>query len=123
MPKFKAGDKIRRKNNTTIIKTIGHIYSDGYALYDGHLLYFKEQDEWELVPDKFDISKLKPFDEVLVRDFDSEVWEIDFFSKLLDGKHFKCHGSSYVQCIPYKGNEHLHNTTNTCHPFYKTWEK
>ena len=57
-PYFKVGDKIRHKKNNTIIKTISHIYSDGYALYDGHLLYFKEQDQYELVPDKFDISKL-----------------------------------------------------------------
>ena len=122
-PCFKSGDTIRHKKNKAIIKTIGYLDKDNYVLYNGHILFFSEQDQYELIPNKFDISKLKPFDEVLVRDFDSEVWEIDFFSKLLDGKHFKCHGSSYVQCIPYKGNEHLHNTTNTCPPFYKTWEK
>lgn len=119
---FKVGDKIRRKNNTTIIKTIGHIYSDGYALYDGHLLYFKEQDEWELVPNKFDIATLKPFDQVLVRDFDDETWEINFFSRLLDNKHFKCLDLSYVQCIPYEGNEHLLGTTDSCDDYFKTWK-
>jgi hypothetical protein len=123
LPKFKVGDRIT--NGKTYIK-IGYIDDEYY--YDvnrniANRLFIKNQDEWNLVPSKFDISKLKPFDEVLVRDFDSEVWEIDFFSKLLDGKHFKCHGASYVQCIPYKGNEYLHNTTNTCNPFYKTWEK
>jgi hypothetical protein len=121
-PKFKVGDKIRHKKNNNIIKTISHIYSDAYALYDGHLLYFKEQDQYELVTDKFDISKLKPFDKVLVRDFDNETWEINFFSKLLDGKHFKCLDLSYVQCIPYEGNEHLFNTTNKCDEFFKVWK-
>lgn len=122
-PYFKVGDRIRRKNNTTIIKTIGHIYSDGYALYDGHLLYFKEQDEWELVPNKFDINTLKPFDQVLVRDFDDETWEINFFSRLLDNKHFKCLDLSYVQCIPYEGNEYLRGTTWLCKDYFKIWEK
>lgn len=75
----------------------------------------------ELVPNKFDITTLKPFDQVLVRDFDNEIWEIDFFSRLLDRKHFKCHSASYVQCIPYKGNEHLHNSTNACNDYFKTW--
>lgn len=125
-PIFKKGDKVRVKKGfpePRIARIIEDVCDTFYTLVSVGKIDFTDQNNWELVPDKFDISKLKPFDEVLVRDFDSEVWEIDFFSKLLDGKHFKCHGSSYVQCIPYKGNEHLHNTTNTCHPFYKTWEK
>lgn len=122
-PCFKSGDTIRHKKNKAIIKTIGYLDKDNYVLYNGHILFFSEQDQYELIPNKFDTSKLKPFDEVLVRDFDSEVWEIDFFSKLLDGKHFKCIGASYVQCIPYKGNEYLYNTTDACNTFYKTWEE
>ena len=121
-PYFKVWDKIRRKNDKTIIKTIYYVYHDSYALCDNHLLYFKEQDEWELVPNKFDVTTLKPFDKVLVRDFDNETWGINFFSKLLDGKHFKCLDSSYVQCIPYEGNEHLYDTTNKCNNFYRTWK-
>lgn len=121
-PYFKIGDKIRHKNDKTIIKTINYIYHDSYALCDNHLLYFKEQDEWELVPNKFDVTTLKPFDKVLVRDFDNETWEINFFSKLLDGKHFKCLDLSYIQCIPFEGNEHLYDTTNKCDEFYRNWK-
>lgn len=122
-PKFKVGDRIT--NGKTSIK-IGYIDDEYYYEISRNIasrLLIKNQDEWELVPNKFDILKLKPFDKVLVRDFDNEVWDVDFFSRLLDGKHFKCLGSSYVQCIPYKGNEYLHNSTDTCNDYFKTWEK
>ena len=121
-PIFKVGDRIRNKKDKTIIRTINYIYRDSYGLYDLHLLYFKEQDDYELVPDKFDINTLKPFDKVLVRDFDNTPWEIELFSRLLDGKHFKCLDVSYMQCIPYEGNEHLLGTTNDCDESFKTWE-
>lgn len=125
-PKFKVGDKIRHKKNNTIIKTITHIYSDGYALYDGHLLFFKEQDQYELVTDKFDISKLKPFDKVLVRTDNKQVWSIQFFERLNNRlkDSFICMGGwRYHQCIPYEGNEHLLNTVNDCEDYFKTWQK
>lgn len=123
-PIFKKGDKVRVKKRfpePRIARVIEDVCDTFYTLVSVGKIDFTDQNNWELVPDKFDISKLKPFDKVLVRDFDSEVWDIDFFSKLLDGKHFKCHGSSYVQCIPYKGNEHLHNSTDACNDYFKTW--
>lgn len=126
-PKFKAGDKIRHKKNNTIIKTIGHIYSDSYALYDGHLLYFNEQNNWELVPNKFDITTLKALQPVLVRNTNGQVWTMDLFSHKIDTNRglrisFVCVGHCPNQCIPYKGNEHLLGTTNDCDDFYKTWK-
>ena len=41
---------------------------------------FSKQDCWELAPNKFDITTLKPFDKVLVRTnkFDP-IWTIDFY--------------------------------------------
>ena len=121
-PYFKVGDKIRHKKNNTIIKTISHIYSDGYALYDGHLLYFKEQDQYELVSDKFDITTLKPFESrVLVRDANCYEWEADIFGRYSDG-YIDLGGGKWKQCIPYEGNEHLLGTTNDCDNYFKTWE-
>ena len=122
-PCFKCGDRIRHKSDKTIIKTIGYVYKDSYALYDGRILFFSEQDQYELIPNKFDISSLKPFDKVLVRDFDNAVWEIDFFSRVLGGRYFKCLDLSHVQCIPYEGNEYLYNTNKACSDYFKTWEK
>lgn len=31
-------------------------------------------------------------------------------------------GESYQQCIPYKGNEYLHKTTDECSEYYKNWK-
>jgi len=123
LPKFKEGNNIREKDNKSATFTISYIDDSCYYCDDYVICNICDQDNWELVPNKFDINTLKPFDKVLVRDFDNETWEINFFSKLLDGKHFKCLDLSYVQCIPYEGNEHLFNTTNKCDEYYKTWEK
>lgn len=123
-PIFKVGDRIRRKNNPTIIKIIGHISSDSYALYDGRLLYFKEQDEWELVPNKFDISKLQPFDKVLVRNTNNEKWCGKFYMYYNKNEDypFECTYNCWKYCIPYKGNEYLLRKTDDCNEYYKTWE-
>jgi hypothetical protein len=130
LPKFKVGDRIKYKNgrNKDGVEE-GIIFSITDDTYDvavtndmGIFIPVTDQDNWELVPDKFDINTLKTFDEVLVRDFDDETWEINFFSRLLDNKHFKCLDLSYVQCIPYKGNEYLRGTTWLCKDYFKTWK-
>ena len=101
-PKFKAGDRVT--NGKTSIKN---------------------QDEWNLVPNKFDITTLKPFDKVLVRGDFGQRWIIDFFG-FMDNKKaypFVCVGHYVAQCIPYEGNEHLLGTEDDCDDFYKTWTK
>ena len=55
--------------------------------------------------------KFKPFDRVLVRDFDNEEWMPKHYSRHLCGKHVVIGGSSWVQCIPVEGNEELCGTT------------
>jgi hypothetical protein len=58
----------------------------------------------------------KPFDKVLVRDKDTNQWQIDLFELNETGNSrykYKCLNSSWVQCIPYDGNEHLLGTTDS----------
>ena len=78
----------------------------------------------KLTEQKFDITTLKPFDKVLVRDFGCHSWSISFFSHCNELKYYKyiCISGTYSQCIPYEGNEHLFGTTDECDEFYKTWE-
>lgn len=129
-PKFKVGDRIRHKNDKTIIRTINYIYNynDSYGLCDGHLLFFKEQDDYELVPNKFDINTLKPFDKVLIRLTNNCVWMPKLFSHYDTGPKVKYYpfvtidNIGYPQCIPYNGNEHLCRKTYDCDEFYKTWK-
>lgn len=72
---------------------------------------FSEQDGWELSPDKFDISTLKPFDKVLIRDSDKDMWCASIFSHTWKDKYF-CIDTWHNQCIPYEANKKLLGTTN-----------
>lgn len=46
--------------------------------------------------------KFKPFDKVLVRDYDDGVWKPDIFLNNSDGCNYMCTGSVvWAQCIPY----------------------
>ena len=125
-PRFKVGDTITNGKTSITIDYIDDEYYYEISRNIANRLFIKFQDDWDLIsskfPVKFDITTLKPFDKVLVRDFDNTPWEIEFFSRLLDGKHFKCLDVSYTQCIPYEGNEHLLGKTGDCDKYFKTWE-
>lgn len=125
-PKFKVGDRIR-----SIISNSGYIYDvievkeSLYVVsknneYDNKLIDFKIQDYWELVPNKFDITTLKPFDMVLMRSSNAREWVATFYSHYSNNYFFGC-GMMCQQCIPYEGNEHLRGTTNDCDEYYKNW--
>lgn len=123
--KFKVGDIIT--NGKVTIK-IGHIDGDYYYDITRNIatrLFIKFQDEWELVPNKFDISTLKAYDKVLVRDTDEQVWVADLFShalvRPLGNYTFACIGHYPNQCIPYEGNEHLLGKCDDCDEYYKNW--
>ena len=124
-PKFKVGDKVRYKNNHNVVFTITSIEEDTYVCGTKAAFWFDDQDDYELVPKKFDITTLKPFDKVLVRDNSSGRWDITFY-ELYDNinscyPHRTLGGNIYKYCIPYEGNEHLLGKTDDCKDFYKTW--
>ena len=128
IPKFKVGDRVRNKNYKDYIYDIHDIVDKGYrakeinADYPIIILFGSQEDNYELVPNKFDISTLKPFDKVLTRVTTGDVWGNDFFGYYKDG-WFHCSGhiaSHY--CIPYESNEHLLGTTKDCDEYFKTWK-
>ena len=55
--------------------------------------------------------ELKPFDKVLVRDFESNAWQVSLFGYKDSDSYSCCNGCSWNQCIPYIGNESLLGTT------------
>lgn len=129
-PKFKVGDKIVQKNSactTILITNVGDEFYYSNTESSVGVLPISEQDDWELVSNKFDINTLVPFEsKVLCRDNNTEKWKSNFWG-FYDNGHamnypFECCGTSYGQCIPYEGNEHLLGTTDDCNEFYKTWE-
>ncbi len=122
LPKFKVGDKVKDKNN--FIYTVLSTERWGYMLDDIYrtCVAFGDQDNYELVPNKFDINTLKPFENrVLVRNDINQLWIPAFWGyKVVDGFITTFGWCKY--CIPYEGNEFLFKTNNDCDDFYKTWE-
>ena len=130
IPKFKVGDIIQdedgQKVKITEVNIDGEFYSYESDMVKRLCILFSEQDEWKLVPNKFDINTIKPFDKVLGRTNDSGIWKCDLFSHYNDDElfiKFRCIGLNYRYCIPYKGNEHLLGTRNECDEYFKTWEE
>ena len=55
-------------------------------------------------------KNLKPFDKVLVRDDDTELWKIEFFERynhIYETYPYVGLRAVWKQCIPFEGNEHL----------------
>lgn len=78
----------------------------------------------KLTPNKFDISTLKAFDKVLVRDNNSQKWTADLFS-FYDKSlvyPYSCIGHYTNQCVPFESNKHLLGTTDDCDEYFKNWE-
>ena len=98
--------------NNVIIHENGISFAEFYKWFENRCL--------EKIVQKFDISTLKPFDKVLVRDHNYEQWSTAVYSHKQDC-HFIASGH-FKQCIPYKNNKHLLGTTDDCDDFYKTWK-
>ena len=124
-PKFKVGDKIRLKNdNDNLFYKIINIKNDYYVTDKGELS-FPDEHLWELVPNKFDITTLVPFEsKVLVRAVDNQFWRPAIWGVKHCDWDFCCvlGGEMWEQCIPYEGNEHLLGTTDDCDKYFKIWE-
>ena len=128
-PKFKVGDKIKRKNTNeehTITKVTEDRYEYSITKYCDGYITIKSQDDWELVPNKFDISTFVPFESrVLVRNHKSQTWRPaiwGFFDENC-GNHLYgvVGGNCFVMCIPFEGNEHLRGKIDDCSEYYKNW--
>lgn len=133
-PKFNVGDEIKYKYPTADTSTLTIIKvecdKNRYVVCDKPnnfcFLSFFAQDNFNFISKtKFDITTLKPYDKVLVRDNDEQIWTADLFS-FYNEKNvypFMCAGHYTDQCIPYEGNEHLLGKKDDCDQFYKTWEE
>jgi hypothetical protein len=55
--------------------------------------------------------EIKPFDRVLVRDFEDQAWQVSLFSYKDSDSYYCCNFCAWNQCIPYIGNESLLGTT------------
>lgn len=129
VPKFKVGDTIRAKNGLQAY-TITGVTSEYYSVKVGEhacigVLPVKDQDDWILIPNKFDPKTLKPFDKVLVRQYDVSTWCADFYSYYDEAEDYaECTGGiHYNFCIPYNDDtKHLVGKSKDAPDFYRYWE-
>ena len=107
-----------------------------YTYYNGDCLLFpsKEQRDWskfKIKKPKFDPKTLKPFDKVLVRDFDLTFWSCQYYSHIIphiikveENFPYMCVYHSYKYCIPYnEDTKHLVGTTKEAPEYYRYWEE
>ena len=130
LPKFKIGDEIVKKNSISNSYIVNSVSRDYYGLIIPNktgigVLNVSEQDDWELVPDNFDVTTLKPFDKVLARHGKDNNWTATFFSHIDEKLVCHCYkfvttNGSYPYVIPYEENKHLLGTTADCDDYYKT---
>lgn len=119
--KFKVGDTIHKEGGYSN-HTIKSIAQDRYICKAGFFLRFADQNDWNIA--KFDTNSLKPFDKVLVRDTNINVWVCSIYSHFRNTSNYRyvCANNSYIQCIPYNDEtKHLVGTNEDCPKYYKTW--
>ena len=123
LPKFKVGDRIQWHNTecNSHINIVKKIECEHYILDDNSYINFGDEGYYKVL--KFDITTLKPFESVLVRNSYKGRWRGQFYQIYDENEEypFECTYDCWKQCIPYTGNEHLLGTTNECDDYYKTW--
>lgn len=121
--KYNYPIEVLTKYNTTECYTSEGKY---YCKFEGECLLFpsKEQHDWskfKVSVEKFDYSTLKPFDRVLIRDHDNQMWKCDLFTCMVN-REMICR-SSWSQGIPYNDDtKHLAGTTDRPNEKYIWWE-
>ena len=126
-PKFKVGDIIRHKEtNKDDVYEISKVYDDSYVIAGfPWMICMEYQDQYELVPNKFDPKTLKAFDRVIVWDEINAEWFCANYSHRKKTNIFIAATTcgNYLRCIPYNDDtKHLVGTTDEAPVFYRYWE-
>lgn len=108
--------------------------ADGKMYHDcGECALFpsKDQRDWskfKVNKPRFDPKTLKPFDKVLVRDYNSCCWRCALYSHQREMEEsnlfrYATMTSSYTFCIPYNDDtQHLVGTKEEAPEYYRYWE-
>lgn len=123
-PKFKVGDRIKYRSGEIVYRIV-QITEDSYVLDNLCSIPILIEHMYNLVPNKFDINSLIPFESrVLVRSYTDSLWRpaiFGFYKKDNPAPYFVLGGTYWKYCIPYEGNEHLRGKVDDCDSFYKNW--
>lgn len=128
---YKVGDYLLKKDTNRVYKIISKVNGD-YDLQSVatdnfyHFGYKKESslNEEYKICDKFQLSYLKPFDRVLVRDSEDGFWKCTLFSYTHNNKTPVCEGGiTWRMCVPYNDDtKHLVGTTDEAPEFYNNFK-
>ena len=109
-------------------KGVHIILDNGKFDADGECIIFpsKDQRDWSKFKapiKRFNPEEFKPFDKVLLRIDERDIWRPDFFG-YKDGNCITCVTYGNVRCIPYnEETKHLAGKRDDCPEYYKWWEK
>lgn len=120
-------------------ESLNSVTTDGrlYEEFNGECILFpsKDQRDWSKFKapwykrerkGKFDPKTLKPFDKVLVRDYCTDEWLAQIFTRYFKYRKYPYVDiclNSYTYCIPYnQETKHLVGTTEEAPEFYRYWE-
>ena len=110
----------------------GKLYNEYYNYKNTECVLFpsKEQRDWskfKVNKPKFDPNTLHPFDKVIVRNFDYQIWHADIFSHVEtdeDGSYYNTiKDDNYLMVIPYNDDTiYLVGTSEEAPEYYRYWE-
>ena len=116
-------------------RIIGYTKRGSLFTYAGakcNLFPSKDQRDWSKFAvsrkkkERFDPKTLQPFDKVLVRNLQNNIWRIQYFSHIderFKPYPFYCMGNNYTYCIPCNDDtKHLVGTKDEAPEFYRYWE-
>ena len=109
-------------------KGVHIILDNGKFDADGECIIFpsKDQRDWNKFKapiKRFNPEEFKPFDKVLLRIDERDIWQPDFFG-YKDGNCITCVTYGNVKCIPYnEETKHLVGKRDDCPEYYKWWEE
>ena len=98
---------------------LGQYMADSKHLGECLLFPSKEQRDWS----KFKVPyQFKPFDKVVVRDYDNQRWKAGLFSHIMPANAYNeeiymCIGTGWNQCLPY--NEETAKLIGTTDDYYE----
>ena len=109
-------------------KGVHIILDNGKFDADGECIIFPSTDQrdWNKFKahiKRFNPEEFKPFDKVLLRIDERDIWQPDFFG-YKDGNCITCVTYGNVRCIPYnEETKHLAGKRDDCPEYYKWWDK
>lgn len=130
VPKFKVGDIIQNVDKYKVKITEVNLEDEFYG-YESLIakliggIRFDNENDWKLVINKFDINTLKPFDKVLVRNYEEDSWIASYFSHSNRWNTFSNYTTIGLRnyCIPYNyETAHLIGTNKKAPEYYRYWE-